>query len=129
MSEPVPHGPPLSNDERLLRVIAPVWWVSEAGRVSSAAFSWPVFSVDRASLTTAEATLSRFDRASGLAEFGCVECRPLGFDPRDELDPAHPDNKAHAHVYHSGPNNRRKAAARRLAELCRIVKPPTPVAP
>jgi hypothetical protein len=54
--------------------------------------------------------------------FRCGTARELGFDSRDEPDPLHPDNHAHAHVYMTEYNalsgNRRKALAKRLCLIC-----------
>ena len=45
-----PHGPPVSDEEALYRCIAyPNWWNDEQ-RITSAAFKFPSFSVDVASL-------------------------------------------------------------------------------
>jgi hypothetical protein len=123
------RGPPVDDAEQLLRVIGVEWWLAAEGRVSSAAFSWPKFSVDRASMTTPEATLARFSPGSGIAEFNCGGARNLGFDTRAEPENG---NDAHAHVYCDHPNNKRKAAARKLAEACiirRVPGPPIPTNP
>jgi hypothetical protein len=57
--------------------------------------------------------------------FNCGQARRLGFETRDELDPAQPDNLAHAHVYFLGYDTfnekQRKKKARQLAEICKEV--------
>lgn len=60
MSEPA-RGAEVPTSETLSRAITSRdWWVAAENRVSSAAFAFPVFSVDRASLATPEQTLSHF---------------------------------------------------------------------
>ena len=119
-------GPPVADDEDLYRCISPEWWIDEEKRVSSAAFTFPRFSVDVASLAgSPQATLSRFRQGSGIAAFLCREARALGCDVRLEIDPAHPENKAHAHVSMPQTSGKRKAAARRLAAMCRVLIEPT----
>src|SRR5436190_1408304 len=118
MSEGVPErGPAVPGDEWLYRVIvrsaAEVWY--PGGRVSSAAFHFPVFSVDIASRTTANDTLARFPPGSGLVAFLCSRGRELAFDAREEVDPAFPTNLAHATVYCDIPSHQRKKRARALA--------------
>jgi hypothetical protein len=119
-----PYGPPVSDDEVLYRCIAhPSWWNEEEQRITSAAFKFPCFSVDIASLAgSADATLSRFRPGTGLVAFTCGVARELGCDIRLELDPILPGNKAHAHVYM--PAERRKAVARKLVEASRVVRLP-----
>lgn len=114
-----PRGPQVADDEELYRCITHrAWWCQEERRLSSAAFSWPVFSVDVASISgSPAATLSRFDPGTGLVSFECHLAKELGCDPRLEADPKHPDNKAHANVY-TPEGSRRKRTAKRLAEIC-----------
>jgi hypothetical protein len=81
------------------------WWVAAESRISSAAFAFPVFSVDMASLATPEQTLSRFRPESGLVQFNCGAARRLGFDGRQEVDTRFPENSAHANVYCDLPKN------------------------
>jgi hypothetical protein len=119
-----PHGPPVGDEEVLYRCIAyPNWWNEEEQRITSAAFKFPCFSVDVASLAgSPDATLSRFRAGTGLVAFTCREARELGCDVRLELDPAQPGNQAHAHVY--VPTEKRKTIARKLVEACRVVHMP-----
>ncbi len=118
-SPPGPHGRPVDEAEELHRCITQRnWWVEEEKRVSSAAFSYPVFSVDVASLAKSpEMTLSRFLPGTGLVAFSCRLARELGYDPRHEVDPNYPGNLAHANVY-APIGHRRKSAAKKLAEAC-----------
>jgi hypothetical protein len=118
-------GSPIDDDEELYRVIAPEWWLPAEDRVSSAAFSFPVFSVDVASIAgPPQATLARFRQGSGLVVFSCRDARLLGCDARRELDPADPGNFAHAHVYMPQSGSKRKAAARKLVDRRRVLVRP-----
>jgi len=122
-----PTGPPVGDDEDLYRCISPAWWVADERRVSSAAFSYPVFSVVVASLAKSpQATLSRFRPGSGIASFLCRAARQEGCEVHLEVDAEYPENQAHAHVYMPKPNSKRKTAARKLADVCRILIPPKP---
>jgi hypothetical protein len=120
-----PHGPPVGDDEELYRCIAhPHWWDAKERRITSAAFKFPCFSVDVASLAgSPDATLARFRPGTGLVSFSCRAARELGCDIRQEVDPNSPDNAAHAHVYM--PAERRKAVARKLADTCTVVREPS----
>ena len=127
MSEGEPSDPDrtrnalVSDEEDLYRCINPEWWNNEEHRISSAAFSFPYFSVDVASLAgSPQATLSRFRSGSGLAAFVCRSARQLGCDVRLERDEQYPENIAQAHVYMPITNSKRKTAARKLVEACRI---------
>src|SRR5262245_33878882 len=98
----VPSGPRLADHESLYRAVTvPTWWDPQTKRASSAAFKWPVFSVDVASRLNHDPLemLHRFATGTGVVEFMSGEARLLGCDPRDEPDPQEPNNKAHAHVY------------------------------
>jgi hypothetical protein len=54
-----PAGSPVDDGEELYRVIGPEWWLLAEDRVSSAAFSFPLFSVDIASIAgSPQATMS-----------------------------------------------------------------------
>ena len=66
-----PHGPPVGDEEELYRCIAyPNWWNDQEQRITSAAFKFPCFSVDVASLAgSPDATLSRFRVGNGLGRF------------------------------------------------------------
>jgi hypothetical protein len=118
-------GLPVGDAEDLYRCIIPLWWVVEEDRVSSAAFKFPIFSVDVASIAgSPQATLSRFSGESGIAAFACGEARMSGGDVRLELDPDYPENKAHAHVHMPQSSGKRKTAARKLVEACRVLIKP-----
>jgi len=121
------RGPKVDAVENLYRAITcPEWWKPEREGPSSAAFNWPKFSADIASLCTPNATLSRLKkRGCGLVQFNCGEARKLEFDARDELDQEYPDNHAHAHVYCNSNPNQRKRQARKLSELCVTIRPPS----
>jgi hypothetical protein len=126
MSSGTQPGPLLADTEDLYRAILyPHWWVDERSRPSSAAFDEAIFSVDVKSRTTPQQTAARFQNVTRLAEFNCGQAGRLGFEARDELDPAQPDNHAHAHVYflgyHTYNQKQRKTKARKLAELCQEV--------
>jgi hypothetical protein len=119
-------GSLIADSEDVYRAILyPHWWVEEKSRPSSAAFDEAVFSVDVKSKTTPQQTSARFRNVTRLAEFNCGQARAIDFETRDELDPAQPDNLAHAHVYSLGyetfNEKQRKKKARKLAELCREV--------
>jgi hypothetical protein len=96
MSEKQLRREPVAPHEDLYRVISPEWFKER--RISSVAFDWDFFSVDVASLTTPDRTLSRFRFESGLISFNCGEAIEIGFRALHEIDPAYPDNDAHAHV-------------------------------
>ena len=119
-----PHGPQVGDDEELYRCIAhPHWWDDQEQRITSAAFKYPCFSVDIASLAgSPDATLSRFRAGTGLVVFPCRTAKELGCEVRREPDPNHPENPAHAHVYL--PAERRKNVARKLVEACTVVRVP-----
>ena len=104
---------PVAPEEDLYRVISPEWF--QERRISSAAFDYPFFSVDVASLTTPERTLSRgFRLGSGIASFNCGEATEVGFRALHEVDPDAPHNDAHAHVYSDGGRSERKRRTKRL---------------
>ena len=120
-------GPEVPSAEELYRGLStPQWWVAEEKRPSSAAFRFPVFSVDLASLAgSPETTLAHLPKGSGLVSFNCGGARALGFDARLEIDPNHPDNKAHANVYSGHPSSQRKRMAQKLVALCTVVAEPS----
>lgn len=120
-----PHGPPVGDEEELYRCVAyPNWWNEEEQRITSAAFKFPCFSVDVASLAgSPEATLSRFRAGTGLVVFSCRMAREFGCDVRLEPDTNWPENLAHAHVYM--PTAKRKTVARKLVEACTVVREPS----
>jgi hypothetical protein len=116
----------IEDHEDVYRAITlPRHWPEGANRPSSAAFDDAVFSVDVKSKTTPQETAARFRGVTRLAEFNCGQAKAIGFETRDELDPAQPTNLAHAHVYFLGyetfSRGARKGQARRLAEMCREV--------
>ena len=91
------------------------------GKVSSGAFNYPnCFSVDIVSRSGgAEESLARVPRACAVIRFNCGCAREVGdLDTRDELDDAHPENLAHAHVYTNNAGGRRKALAKRFVVQC-----------
>lgn len=101
------------------------WWNDDQNRVSSAAVSFPCFSVDIVSISGSEEnTLKPFLPGTGLAIFNCGDARQLGCTTRHEPDEENPENKAHAHTYLLGENKDRKKIAKRLATICRIVRKP-----
>jgi hypothetical protein len=119
----VPHGPEVPSHEDVYRAILyPIWWVEHEGRPSSAAFDYPVFSVDVASRTTPQQTAAQFRDVSKIVQFNCGKARELSFDARDERDDVNPDNDAHAHVcfydYHTLGGKQRKKRIRQLIEVC-----------
>jgi len=119
------RGPEVPASETLSRAITSAdWWVAAESRVSSAAFAFPVFSVDMASMATPEETLNRFRLGSGLVQFNARAARQLGFDARQELDEHFPDNLAHANVYCALPKNERKRRAQQLVLLATVVRVP-----
>ena len=124
MSEPA-RGPQVPASEALRRAITSLdWWVAAENRVSSAAFAFPVFSVDVASLATPEQTLGRFKAGCGLVQFNSGAARQLGFDARQELDARFPENSAHANVYCDLLKNERKRRAQQLVSQTSIVRAP-----
>ena len=124
MADPAPSGPPVPDDDVLHRVVTPAaaaaWF--PGGRLSSAAFNFPVFSADVARLSPVADTLARWPAGSGVVGFGCGAARPLGFDARHE--PEH-GNPAHANVFNPCPTNERKRKARQLAALAAVVVAPS----
>lgn len=124
MSEPA-RGPQVPASETLSRAITSRdWWVAAENRVSSAAFAFPVFSVDIASLANPEQTLSRFKAGCGLVQFNSGAARQLGFDARQEIDSQFPENAAHANVYCDLPRNERKRRAQQLVSLATVLRAP-----
>lgn len=119
------RGPAVPDTDTLYRVILPkaaaVWFPD--GVLSSAAFNYPVFSTDAASLSTAEQTLARWEPGSIVIAFNCGEARALGFDARFEPEQG---NDAHANVYCDHPPKERKRRARQLAEKAQIITVPPP---
>lgn len=128
------RGPSVPDHEELFRAITvPDWWLAdpERPRPRSAAFSYPSFSTNIASMILLDGAIRHLAEVlrcpnGAIVGFSCRMAKELGFDPRQELDPAHPDNLAHANVYSDGGSSERKRRAKRLAEeYCRVAKPPT----
>jgi hypothetical protein len=127
MPDATPYGPSLADRDDVYRAILyPMHWNEAAQCPSSAAFDCEVFSVDIASRTTPAETRSRFRQVVELVQFNAGLARAIGFDSRDEIDAQFPENKAHAHVYFVGyaelSRGKRKAAARKLCDLCSVVR-------
>jgi hypothetical protein len=125
MCDAVRRGPEVDPADNLFRAInAQSWWI--AGRrqpLSSAAFSWPVFSANIESLMSFDEAVQHLRRVlkspkGGIVVFNCGNAKGLGFDPRKEPDPTFPQNKAHANVYSDGSDSKRKSRAKKLAEHC-----------
>lgn len=121
---PTPYGPVVSGDESLFRILTNVnrasGWLDGNGQISSAAFNLRCFSVEIESRTNGpDDSMSRVSGGCAVFSFSCACAQGHGFDIRDERDPDHPENKAHANVYLDRENNERKRAAKRLKELCR----------
>jgi hypothetical protein len=119
MSQPATPGPEVDVQEDLYRCITtPAWWVPEENRPSSAAFKQPDFSTDMVSIArTPTYTLSRFPPGCGLVLFNYGDAKAIGFLARREMDPAHPENLAHANVYNRMPSgSKRKTMAQMLVE-------------
>lgn len=125
MPDETTRGPLLADTEDVYRALFAGWWPDGMTRPSSAAFDFEVFSVDVKSKTTPQQTAGRFNNVTRLAEFNCGAGKAVGFDSHDELDPAQPENLAHAHVYmrdyHATNPSQRKKKARKLAEICKLV--------
>src|SRR3989442_8476723 len=121
-----PTGPPVPPEEDLYRgITTPDWWVAEEKRPSSAAFRFPSFSVDVASLAVSpQFTLAHLPAGSGLVSFNCGQARTLGFDGHLEPDPNHVENQAHANVYSLHSASQRKKMAQRLVALCVVGQEP-----
>jgi len=71
---------------------------------------------------TAEYTRRRFPAGCGLVSFNYGEAKAIGFIARQEADPDHPDNLAHANDYNppvSG--SKRKTMAAKLAQSSQLV--------
>ena len=100
MADSTASGSLVADAEDVYRAILyPYWWVEEKSRPSSAAFDEEVLSVDVKSRTTPQQTAARFRNVTRNAEFNCGQARVIGFETRNELDPAQPDNLAHARVF------------------------------
>lgn len=133
MPDPDSRGPEVDRAEELYRAITvSAWWIADRAQpVSSAAFSWPVFSANIASIMTFEDAIRHLREIlkcpdGGLVAFNVGNAQDLGFDPRKEPDLDYPDNRAHANVYSDGSDSKRKTRAKKLAQnYCRIVRTPS----
>ena len=114
------RGPHVPNEEDLYRVVHPMFLKSDG--VSSGAFtSADCFSVDIVSRTASpETSLARVPGSCAVVRFNCG-CATVAaqFEIRDEEDPEHPDNPAHAHVYTTESTSQRKARARAFVNQCK----------
>lgn len=125
------RGPQVAPEEDLYRLIVrEEWWVADVHRPSSAAFDWPKFSVNIASLCGEDEAYRQLCTVlhapqGAIVLFNCGQAQQLEFDPRKEPDPNYPDNTAHANVYYDGSNSSRKKRARKLAGACRVVREPS----
>ncbi len=119
-------GPEVPPGEDLYRgLTTPDWWVEQEKRPSSAAFTFPSFSVDVAALARSPThTLAHLPAGCGLVAFNCGQARALGFNARLEPDSEQPQNTAHANVYCDLPTNQRKKRAQKLVALCRVILEP-----
>ncbi len=133
MSDAGARGPEVAPAENLYRAIhSQQWWIAgRAQPLSSAAFSWPVFSVNIVSLMSLEDAVRHLREVlksakGGIVMFNCASAKGLGFDPRKEPDPNYPQNKAHANVYSDGSDSNRKTRAKKLAaSYCQVVLEPS----
>lgn len=131
MPDAVERGPVVADAEDLYRAIPiAAWWVGDPPRPSSAAFHNPSFSTNIASLMTVSQAVDHMTQVlhaphGAIVAFNAGESKQLGFDPRQELDPAQPTNMAHANVYSDGGSSERKRRARRLVDKCWIVHQPS----
>ena len=124
------RGPEVDGAEQLYRAIhLREWWNAEVTppRPRSAAFNWPKFSVNIASILGEKGAMDHLAHVlkcpnGAIVAFRCGCARELGFDPRREPEN---DNAAHAHVYYDGSNSSRKTRAKKLANHCRTIRPPT----
>jgi hypothetical protein len=116
------HGPPVADDEHLLRgILRAEWWDSESGHLSSAIFGFPRFSAFIASMRSEEELLQRFRPGSGIVRFHCGTARLLGFDARHEPEQG---DDAHANVYCNLKSSQRKRHARMLVESAQVTRVP-----
>ena len=124
------RGPEVDSADELYRAVhLPDWWNSEINRVRSAAFNWPSFSTNIASIIGEAGAIEHLHEVlkcpdGGIVGFSCGLAKQLGFDPRQEPDPNYPANNAHANVYYDGSTSSRKRRAKELALACQIVRSP-----
>lgn len=116
------------TDHAFRGILYPKWWLPDEGRVSSLVFNWSSFSVDLESRTSAKASLDRLRHdhdGCGLVKFNCGIAKTLEFIVTPEIDPNHPDNKAHATVKSlARSNSQRKAKAQILTRHSDLVFAP-----
>jgi hypothetical protein len=133
MSDAGARGPEVAPAENLYRAIHDQrWWIADRAQpLSSAAFSWPVFSVNIATLMSLEEAVRHLrevlkSEKGGIVAFNCGDAKGLGFDPRKEADQNYPQNKAHANVYSDGNDSKRKTRAKKLAaSYCHVMLEPS----
>lgn len=125
------RGPQVDPAEDLYRAIhLSDWWNKKVAppRPRSAAFNWPKFSVNIASLIGEARAIRHLEEVlhcpdGAVVAFNCGIARNLGFDARQELDPEYPENTANA--YFDGSNSSRKTQAKKIArEHCWVVRQP-----
>lgn len=123
MADGSARGPKVPSDENVFRLLTNSLWVKD-GRPSTAAFSFPKFSVDRSARTSPEVSAARFVRepVTHVAEFNVGFADSIGMSTHEEIDEDYPDNDAHAHVYHSAGSSGRKKAAIKLALACTLIE-------
>ena len=133
MADGQSRGPQVDPIEELYRAIhLPEWWNGEIDppRPRSAAFNWPSFSVNIASIIGERGAIKHLEDVlrcpqGAVVGFNCGAARELAFHARKEPDPSFPENDAHANVYFDGTNSARKKAAKKLArDHCRTVHQP-----
>jgi hypothetical protein len=126
MTVATPTGPPVADCEELYRCLMyQKWWNADENRVSSAAFNFPRFSVDVASISGSEEnTLAPFLPGTGLVVFNCGKAREQGCQTHLEPDEQRLDNKAHAHVYLPPSSGQRKRAVQHLIKICTVLRKP-----
>jgi len=114
-------APPVPDGEGLLRAVTnSAWWLADQGRVSTATFEPPVFSVDQASRSSLADTAGRFRDVAVVVEFNCGVARGINLDAHDEIDSVDPTNLAHANVYCTDfedvPKKKRKSRLRAFVQ-------------
>ncbi|MGO9108002.1 MAG: hypothetical protein ACLP9L_02105 [Thermoguttaceae bacterium] len=127
------QGPQVDASESLLRTLdVPDWWDLSVDPPRARSFAFKVnspFSVNLASMIGLEGAVRHMNEVlhcldGGVVSFNCGQARTVGFEARHELDPQHPENKAHANVYYCGSSSRRKRDAKALADMCVTVHKP-----
>lgn len=122
----VHRGPVVDDTEELLRALTHrSWYDADTKRISSAAFGFPQFSVDIASIAgSTEATLQQFKPGTGLTRINCGRTKQIGCAVHQERDDRNPDNKAHAHVYVPGKSSHRKRLAQQILSIATLIVEP-----